>query len=124
LRASWGQLLGACSKVEKGWGVPVDCEFTITEAGQLFILQARPISALTSWKTITHLLEVRTGNSLPSSVESHPKVQLRFQCQRSDVAISPAWIATETKWYRLPQFDMPEESYTSVLLHPHLLNGK
>ncbi len=124
LQASWEQLLGACSKVEKGWGVPVDCEFTITESGQLFLLQARPISALTSWRTITHLLEVRTGNRLPPSVETHPKVQLRFQCQRSGVAISPAWIATETKWYKLPQFDMPLGSYTSVLLHPHLLNGK
>jgi hypothetical protein len=124
LSECWSNLYQWCIGVEAYIRAPVDCEFTMNGKGELFLLQARPVAALTSWKHPSELLPIRLGQRLPASVVSHPKVRLRLECEKEAVAISPAWIATESKWFHVPKFNLPAGSYTSVLLHPRLLHGK
>ncbi|MHB9099001.1 MAG: hypothetical protein ACYC5X_14385 [Syntrophales bacterium] len=124
LRKCWDELLAAVYGVEDLSGYPVDCEFTIDQYGILYLLQSRPVAALTAYKDKPLLLPIASSSPLPSVLISHPKVSLRLRCEREGIDISRGWIVTQTAWTKVAPFGFPLGCYTSVLVYPKLLQGK
>lgn len=106
---------------------PVDIEWAVSEAGELAILQLRPI-VLPS----TGIVDLNSGSaiaSLPGAVRSHNKLELRAAAAAAGVPMSRARAVLGNAVSGVPEvrpFLASERSAgrSVVLLHPTHLDGK
>lgn len=114
--------------LEKKLGYPLDIEWAISE-GELYFLQCRPLTSITSVQT--QMIKVNEKNilGLPAQLVSHDKIALRLMAQKEDIFISDAYAYVKNACSRKTTFSGLSQSeycrgYSAVIIYPQRVSDK
>ena len=121
-----GEIEAALTQLAEVLAGPVDIEWCIDGAGQLILLQVRPIVLPAAG--VSELDSIASFNDLPAVVAGHPKISLRKQAAELGVPMTPSRVTVATARDHLPQPPVhrsPAIAGSSVvLLHPFTVGSR
>lgn len=122
------RLAAESKELEKKLGYPLDIEWAVSNR-ELFFLQCRPLTSITS--VATQLVKVNEQNlsSLPSQLVSHDKIGLRLMAQKENIFISDAFAyvkntcSSANASLALSQSEFCK-GYSAVIIYPKRVSDK
>lgn len=128
LEAVLKQLAKETKDLEKKLGYPVDIEWAVSE-GELFFLQCRPLTSITSVSTQIIKVNAKNFSELPAQLVSHDKIALRLMAQKEDIFISDAYVYVKnTCNYKKAEIRLSQsefcKGYSVVIIYPQRVSDK
>ena len=128
LEAVLKRLAEESKNLEKKLGYPIDIEWAVSE-GELYFLQCRPLTSITSVQT--QMIKVNEKNllGLPAQIVSHDKIALRLMAQKENIFISDAYAYVKNACsYKTVESGLSQSEYcrgySAVIIYPQRVSDK
>jgi len=125
------EIVDIAVSIEKTLHFPVDIEWSIDDENNIHILQCRPITSFTNYKSGILEITPENENYIPKDVLAHDKVMIRLVAQKNNINMSKAYLAIIPHTIRKINLDFqiikPEKhiiGFSTVLVYPTNINGK